>query len=308
MDKGFRKIAITLMGLTALSVILVGVYLWYNFNSRSNLVLVVPDKSQWYIHVQTKEWLKEFQNDKKPVSLMEFEATMKSYPIFRGITSPKEVGISPHSDWVFFGKHGASFVAVSVFSESALDQFCRRLVDSGWLQPPVKSELCTRYKVAGKHAYIAFKHKAVVLGLLPDSTENAVTVQKVFNDIFSGRISSFMENAELQSLYDKGSAIIAWKSNKFQPAANHGGCNYFVYPFNQPISAGFKQKQLHVYTASAGNPPQFWDILPHTDTTNRPKSWVAIPPITPSEVALTTLLQSLQITINRFSKLGIEKN
>ena len=51
MDKGFRRIVFMLMGLTAITVISVGVYLWYNFNTRSNLVLVIPASSKRVLHV-----------------------------------------------------------------------------------------------------------------------------------------------------------------------------------------------------------------------------------------------------------------
>ena len=307
MDKGFRKIAITLMGLTALSVILVGVYLWYNFNSRSNLVLVVPENSDWYIHVQTKEWLKEFQDAKKPRELMEFEAKAKAYPIFRGINSPKEVGISPHSDWIFFGKHGASFLALSVFSESALQLYCQRLVDSGWLQPPVKSDLCTRYKIAGKNAYIAFKHKAAVIGIMPDTIENAPIVQWVFQDIFSGKTSRFMENSEIQSLYEKGEALVAWKSKKWATSYNLEPGNYFLFPFNQSLSGGFNNQQFQISLTQSAALPAYWNTFAHTDSQDIRPAWVGIPPSVSSNKALASLLSSIQLTIHRFSDIGATK-
>ncbi len=324
MDKGFRRIAITLLGITALSVILVGVYLWYNFNARSNLVLVVPEKSDWYIHVQTKEWMKAFQDEEKPAPLMKFEAKFKSMPIFCGISSPKDVGISPHSDWLFFGKNKTSFLALSVFSESALELFCNRLVDSGFLQPPVKTSLYTRYKIAGKNAYIAFKHKAVVVGLLPDTVEDAKKVQLVFNDVFSGKSSRFLENQELQSLYDKGSAVVAWKSNRFLPSTIDDPTALFSFPFNQSLAIGLENKQCIVTGASAKEFPSYWGRCwpiskPHgSDTSgkisdtigaNQPQlsTWISLNQKVSSAQGLSTLLQIMDLTIERFSAIDISQ-
>ncbi len=330
MDKGFRRIAITLMGITALSVILVGVYLWYNFNARSSLVLVVPEKSDWYIHVQTKEWLKEFQDQKKPSSLVEFESTFKVSPIFRGVTSPKEVGISPHSDWLFFGKNKASFLALSVFSEPALEAFCNRLVDSGYLQPAVKSNLFTRYKIAGKNAYLAFKHKAMVIGLMPDTVENAAQAQSIFNDIFSGKQSRFMENKELQQLYDLGSAVIAWKSSSFQNHLIAGPCEQFVFPFNQSVAIGFENNSCKIVKSKSTLPSQVLSRMSNGGNQTLPKKseaetsrspvkvpgkitavvqpnstlWQPLPEQVSSTVGLSILLNSIEQTMNRFSHLG----
>lgn len=331
MDKGFRRIALTLLGLTALSVILVGVYLWYNFNSRSNLVLVVPEKTDWYIHVQTKEWMKAFQDESKPHPLVKFESKLKAWPIFRGIQSPKEVGISPHSDWLFFGKSQASFLALSVFSEPALEQFCNRLVDSGFLQPAVKSSLFTRYKIAGKNAYIAFKHKAMVIGLMPDTIENAKQTQLIFNDIFSGKQSRFLENQTLQALYDKGSALIAWKSDKYSVNTIVGQCKRFSFPFNQSLAVQLENKKCAVKGTSKSNEiPGYWGgfqwdtteltTVVNSDTKslntatvdsknmgNISTTWFAIKQEVDADEALLKLLESMEITMDRFSQIGYRK-
>ena len=331
MDKGFRRIALTLLGLTALSVILVGVYLWYNFNSRSNLVLVVPENTDWYIHVQTKEWMKAFQDETKPDPLVKFESKLKAWPIFRGIQSPKEVGVSPHTDWLFFGKSQASFLALSVFSEPALEQFCNRLVDSGFLQPPVKSSLFTRYKIAGKNAYIAFKHKAMVIGLMPDTMENAKQSQVIFNDIFSGKQSRFLENQTLQALYDKGSAVIAWKSEKYPVNSILGQCKQFSFPFNQSLAVQLENKKCTVKgTSKSAEIPGYWggfrwdaDVLTTVvnpdkkslntvtiDSMNNGKintTWFAIKQEVDADEALLNLLESMEITMYRFSQIGHRK-
>lgn len=272
--------------------------------------------------------MKAFQDDSKPKPLMQFESKVKAWPIVRGIQSPKEVGISPHSDWLFFGKNQASFLALSVFSEPALEQFCNRLVDSGFLQPAVKTSLFTRYKIAGKNAYIAFKHKAMVIGLMPDTVENAKQTQAIFNDIFSGKQSRFLENQSLQSLYDKGSALIAWKSDKYSVNTIHGQCKLFSFPFNQSLAVQLENKKCMVIGTSKSNEtPGYWGgfrwdttslttaVNPDSkslntvtvdlkDIGNINTTWFAITQEVDADEALLKLLESLEVTINRFSQIG----
>ena len=103
MDKGFRRIVFMLMGLTALTVISVGVYLWYNFNARSNLVLVIPASSKWFVHVQTKKLRNDFAaSTRPPRSVDSLRNTIASLSVFKGIKNAADPGIGLYSDVIAF--------------------------------------------------------------------------------------------------------------------------------------------------------------------------------------------------------------
>ncbi len=214
LDKGFRRIAFTLLTLTAVTVIVIGIYMWYNFTSRSNLVLVVPNKPDYYVHIQTKEVLKPFQSKKKPASLESFEGFVKHIQLLKAATNPKELGISPHTDWLFFGKGKAHFMALSVFSESAFSAYLQKMVEKGMLHPVVKKPLFNSHKLQNKNAYIAFKHKAMVLCWFADSIEDVSRAENALAEVFSGKTSTFMQEKSVQELYDHNADILMWSANQ----------------------------------------------------------------------------------------------
>ena len=117
MDKGFRRIAFTIMGLTALTVISVGVYLWYNFNARSRLVLVIPETAIWFVHVQTKLLRSDFSKSvEQPEGIAMLRKTISGLPIFKKVKDAGEPGIALYSDVVAFGlDEGTCFGFVAHF-------------------------------------------------------------------------------------------------------------------------------------------------------------------------------------------------
>jgi len=118
MDKGFRRIAFTIMGLTALTVISVGVYLWYNFNARSRLVLVIPETASWFVHVQTKLLRADFaKSSEQPQGIAMLRKTISELPIFKKVKDAGEPGIALYSDVVAFGLYECTCLSLSLTSE-----------------------------------------------------------------------------------------------------------------------------------------------------------------------------------------------
>lgn len=248
-DRSFRRIAFTLLTLTAVTVIAIGIYMWYNFTSRSNLVLVVPDKPDYYVHIQTKEVLKPFLANKKPESLDRFEAFIQSNPLLKAVKDPKELGISPHTDWIFFGKGDAHFMALSVFSESAFSAYLQKQVEKGLLHPVVKKELFSSHKLQNQNAYIAYKHKAMVFCWFTDSVEDVKRAENAFQEVFSGRTSTFMQTKGVQELYDHDADILVWTAKPEGIKWNTTSTGFI-----SSIALNFEEKQLKTWQpAGAAN-------------------------------------------------------
>lgn len=280
LDKGFRRIAYSLLILTAVTVIAIGIYMWYNFTSRSNLVLVVPNKPDYYIHIQTKAVLKPFQSKLKPASLEQFEQFVKQIPLLKEVQNPKELGISPHTDWIFFGKEKAHFMALSVFSESAFSAYLQKMVEKGMLHPVVKKPLFNSHKLQNKNAYIAFKHKAMVLCWFADSIEDVSRAENALAEVFSGKTSTFMQEKSVQELYDHNADILLWSANPqgytfcFNPKINGSSTvqkDSFVFEIGRQ-AWDFNEKKLQIWRPMAD--PQAVGGIASNNNANQSLAWV----------------------------------
>lgn len=191
------------MGLTTITVISVGIYLWYNFNARSRLVLVVPSTAEWYLHVQTKMLRADFAETLTPPAEIEsLRKTVGSLPIFSSVKDAGEPGIALYSDLVAFGLPEGRCVALSLTSEERFKSFLQALKKRNLLKGGIDKG---RYFYAESNQgklYVAFKYKALVLFKPWDSLGDYHVAEQAFEKVFAKKTHTFMQKPEVQALYE----------------------------------------------------------------------------------------------------------
>ncbi|MFM8996174.1 MAG: hypothetical protein ACKOI1_07975, partial [Bacteroidota bacterium] len=201
-DKGFRRIAFTIMGLTALTVLSVGVYLWYNFNARSRLVLVVPATAQWFLHVQTKLLRADFAKTQVPPAGVEvLRKTIANLPIFAKVKDAGEPGLALYSDVVAFGLDEGDFFALSLTSEERFKSFLQSLRKRNLVKGGIDKGRYFYAEFQNGRAYVAFKYKALVIFKPSDSAADYKVAEKAFDQVFAEKTHTLMQKEEIQSLY-----------------------------------------------------------------------------------------------------------
>lgn len=213
MDKGFRRIAFTIMGLTALTVISVGVYLWYNFNARSRLVLVVPASAQWFLHVQTKLLRGDFAETKTPPAGIEaLRKTVSSLPIFQRVKDAGEPGLALYSDVVAFGLREGDFLALSLTAEDRFKSFLQSLRKQNLVKGGIDKGRYFYAEFASGKAYVAFKYKAMVIFKPADSMADYQVAEKAFDQVFAEKTHTMMQKEGVQSLYENEPEVVYFAS------------------------------------------------------------------------------------------------
>jgi hypothetical protein len=213
MDKGFRRIAFTIMGLTALTVISVGVYLWYNFNARSRLVLVVPSTAQWFLHVQTKLLRGDFSaSTTAPEGIDVLRKTVAALPIFQGMKDAGEPGIALYSDVVSFGMPEGQFLALSITSEERFKTFMKSLKKRNLLKGGIDKGRYFYAEFPSGKAYVAFKYKALVIFKPGDSSCDYHVAESAFDQVFAEKTHTMMQNSTVQALYEEEPEVVFYSS------------------------------------------------------------------------------------------------
>ncbi len=215
MDKGFRRIVFMLMGLTAITVISVGVYLWYNFNARSNLVLVIPASSKWFLHVQTKKLRNAFAaSTTPPKSVDSLKNTVAALTVFKGIKEASEPGLGLYSDVVVFEVDGGKFLCLSLTSEEKFKAFVARLQKQQKLHKSIQKPRYSYAKFISTNAYLVYQYKVCMVFIPNDSAENAALNEKVLDVVFPEKTHTMMQNPTVQALYEDEPEFVFYSSDK----------------------------------------------------------------------------------------------
>lgn len=215
MDKGFRRIVFMLMGLTAITVISVGVYLWYNFNTRSNLVLVIPASSKWFLHVQTKKLRSDFAaSTTPPKSVDSLKNTIASLSVFKGVKDASEPGIGLYTDVVAFEVDGGKFLCLSLTSEEKFKAFVAKMQKQQQLHKSIQKSRYTYAKFASKNAYLVYQYKVCMVFVPNDSLENALSNEKILDVVFPEKTHTMMQNPTVQALYEDEPELVFFASDK----------------------------------------------------------------------------------------------
>jgi hypothetical protein len=204
-----------LMGLTALTVISVGVYLWYNFNARSNLVLVIPASSKWFVHVQTKKLRNDFAaSTRPPLSVDSLKNTIASLSVFKGIKNAADPGIGLYSDVIAFEVEGGRFLCLSLTSEDKFKAFVAQLQKQQKLHKSIQKPRYTYAKFMSKNAYLVYQYKVCMVFVPSDSVENAMLNERILEGVFPEKTHTMMQNPTVQALYEDEPEVVFYASNK----------------------------------------------------------------------------------------------
>ncbi len=220
-DKGFRRIALSLMTLITISVITVGVYLYFNFKSRSSLPVIVPQNVRAFMHFQTRK-MRDESGVKPPKYLDSIVAHIAKAPIFKHLAEPSDAGIGLYSDIVYFENLKQShFLGLSLINESRFSRLLDTLKRSGWVSGQIQKPAFTYVKVIGHPLYIAYKYKAMVLmrSDIESKELNLATeeVEAQLAEVFSGKPQGFITRKDMQALYEADCQWLAW--SEATPAA-----------------------------------------------------------------------------------------
>lgn len=201
------------MGLTALTVLSVGVYLWYNFNARSRLVLVVPATAQWFLHVQTKLLRADFAKTQVPPAGVEvLRKTIANLPIFAKVKNAGEPGLALYSDVVAFGLNEGDFFALSLTSEERFKSFLQSLRKRNLVKGGIDKGRYFYSEFQNGRAYVAFKYKALVIFKPSDSAADYKVAEKAFDQVFAEKTHTLMQKEEIQSLYTDEPEVVFYSA------------------------------------------------------------------------------------------------
>ena len=204
-----------LMGLTAITVISVGVYLWYNFNTRSNLVLVIPASSKWFLHVQTKKLRSDFAaSTTPPRSVDSLKSTIASLSVFKGVKDASEPGIGLYSDVVAFEVDGGKFFCLSLTSEEKFKAFVAKLQKQKKLHNTIQKPRYAYAKFTSTNAYLVYQYKVCMVFVPNDSIENAALNEKILDVVFPEKTHTMMQNPTVQALYEDEPELVFYSSDK----------------------------------------------------------------------------------------------
>lgn len=205
-DKGFRRIVLSLMTLVTLSVITVGVYLYFNFKSRSSLPVIVPEDVTTFVHFQTRK-MRDESGVRQPKYVDSLAALLVKSPLFKRLESPADAGISLYSDIVYFKKSGFHCLALSLTSESRFSTLLDSWASWDFLGNQITKSEYKYAKVVHAPLYIAYKYKAVVLVMPEQETDtapvNTDVLEAFLEPLFLGTSNGFIKTPNAQKLYEK---------------------------------------------------------------------------------------------------------
>ncbi len=195
--------------------IIVAIYLRYNFNSRSKIVLLVPPDASWVFHIQTRTLQKEVQPGNLP-ALNAFSDSIKKLHIFSKVKDPREVGVDLYSDLLLFRIPQGFVLALQLLDEEKFSRFITQTIPSGMVSGIIERPHYRYVHGVGKPLYLAFRNKAL-MGFLPFSPDTANPLdfrvaEQVFDTLFSGRTYNWMTRKDVQQLYNPEPHIVYWKS------------------------------------------------------------------------------------------------
>lgn len=238
-SRGFRRTALSLMVIITITVVAFGIYLYFNFTSRSSLPVIVPAKVEQFVHFQTRKFRDDFASAKPSSYIDSISKLVGSWPIFAHCQKPAEPGIALFSDVVYFKTKEAQFLAFSLTSEESFSNFCDTLKKQNLISNKMDLGTYNLVKIIGSPTYFAFKHKVLVFAKPIDSSVSDEALKYALKDVFSGRSDGFITNPGLQALYDADAQLIAYNSGV---SINLEGYHFSPNAVPQGLSIGVNSK------------------------------------------------------------------
>jgi hypothetical protein len=195
--------------------IIVAIYLRYNFNSRSKIVLLVPPDAQWVFHVQTRLIQKEVTPGPLP-ALNAFSDSIRKLPVFSKVKDPREIGIDLYSDLLLFRTPQGFVLALQLLDEQKFRSFLTQSIPPGMISGIIDRPNYSYVHGQRKPLYLAFRNKAL-MGFLPFSSDSTNPLgfrmaEQALDSLFSGRTYNWMNRKDVQILYEPEPHLVYWKS------------------------------------------------------------------------------------------------
>ena len=192
------------MTLVTISVITVGLYLYFNFTARSTLPLIVPEEVEEFAHFQTKKMRDDGGINPSAEYVTLLSDWISSQPYFQHIAKPSEPGIGLFSDVVYFRAKEAQCVALSLTSPVRFSSFLDTLKGKGMIGNTIEQPTYNYIKIPNSPLYLAYKYKALVLlRSLADSAALEIdAMEGLMESIFDPNKQSFIKNPAIQALYE----------------------------------------------------------------------------------------------------------
>lgn len=217
----FRRTAISLIIIAFVTAGVAAVYLWYNFTAKSNIVLMVPEKCQWFYHFQTKK-IRSATSKDKPVYLDSIAGLIAGFPVFKNVKDPGDIGVTLFSDILLFGNEYGEYAALSVNSEPRLTRFFSELAPKGMFGGVVKTSFCNFVKTHGRNVYFAYKHKALIIFRPKDTTDNLAVIEKGLAEVFAEKSRKPVTTIPaVRELYDADCQVVFYSATG-KPLTTHG--------------------------------------------------------------------------------------
>lgn len=213
MTKGFRRTAFSLIIISLVTALVAAVYLYFNFNSRSNLPLIVPGNVHWFYHFQTREIKKEAKGQ-PPAYFDSLIKTVKKLPVLASIRDAGEPGLALYSDMLLFRNDDGWFAGLTVSAETRLKQFCGGLQQQGLTGALIERPGFFYLRSRTRHLYFAFKHKACVFYVPADTAQSPAKSEAALSAIFREQKAPLMNNKALQELYNADCQVVFWNNQK----------------------------------------------------------------------------------------------
>jgi len=246
-SRGFRRTALTLMVIITMTVVAFGVYLYFNFTSRSSLPVIVPVKVEQFVHFQTRKFRDDFASAKPSSYIDSISKLVGSWSIFSHCQKPAEPGIALFSDVVYFKTKEAQFIAFSLTSEESFSNFCDTLKKQNLISNKMDLGTYNLVKIVGSPVYFAFKHKVLVFAKPLDSTVSDEVLKYALKEVFSGSSNGFITSPGLQALYDADAQLIAYNSEVSKNIEGyHFSPNAMPQGFSVKINEKLEPKNLNL--------------------------------------------------------------
>jgi hypothetical protein len=253
-DKGFRRIAIGMSAIVALTSISVGVYLYFNFKSRSSLPVIVPANVSKFAQFQTRK-IRDNYKGKSPAFLDSITTWFAQSPYFDFCTEAAQPGIALYSDLLYFENSDAQFLALSLTSESRFSAFLDSLAKRGFTHNQIRKEKYNYIQIRDTSIYIGYKFKAMVFMKIKSTNIPVEKVEALLAEVFSGKTDGLIANKDLQNLYSNNAHFIFYNAQN-APNQKFIGANFLQSdPFaleNVTTSPESKKQMLQEVASISG--------------------------------------------------------
>lgn len=192
-SSGFRRIAFGLIAVSLITAAAAAIYLYFNFNSKSNLILLVPQESDWVYQFRTRQ-IKGKLKGTPPPYFDSLRRSIQNMPAFKNVKDAGEVGVALYSDIIVFSNSNGWYLALSLISEPRLSSFIKDKMPKELAGGIIPHPDCKYIKVKDRNLYFAWKHKACLFFVPKDTVENLDKTNAALSLVFNEKNTNSVTN------------------------------------------------------------------------------------------------------------------